>query len=119
VTVGTVSRAYAEAERRGLIYGEVGRGTYVRERTPITLPTERAAGRNFIDLAYNFPPLTEALPALSETLAEVARDEDLADLMAYRLDPGRRHHRPTGPRTPCCSRPWRSRGPAPRSSPRS
>jgi DNA-binding transcriptional MocR family regulator len=65
----------------------------VRERTPITLPTERAAGRNFIDLAYNFPPLTEALPALSETLAEVARDEDLADLMAYRLDPGRRHHR--------------------------
>ena len=27
VTVGTVSRAYAEAERRGLTYGEVGRGT--------------------------------------------------------------------------------------------
>ena len=40
VTVGTVSRAYAEAERRGLIYGEVGRGTYVRERTPIILPSE-------------------------------------------------------------------------------
>ena len=30
VTVGTVTRAYAEAERRGLIAGEVGRGTYVR-----------------------------------------------------------------------------------------
>src|SRR5512136_598650 len=30
VTVGTVSRAYAEAERRGLISGEVGRGTFVR-----------------------------------------------------------------------------------------
>src|ERR1700741_4015800 len=30
VTIGTVSRAYAEAERRGLIAGEVGRGTYVR-----------------------------------------------------------------------------------------
>src|SRR5689334_1191017 len=30
VTVGTVSRAYAEAERRGLIGGEVGRGTFVR-----------------------------------------------------------------------------------------
>lgn len=93
VTVGTVSRAYAEAERRGLIYGEVGRGTYVRERTPITLPAEREAGRNFVDLAYNFPPLTEALPVLSETLAEVAHDQDLADLMGYRLDPGRRHHR--------------------------
>ena len=93
VTVGTVSRAYAEAERRGLIYGEVGRGTYVRERTPVTLPAEGGAGRNYIDLAYNFPPLSEALPVLSDTLAEVARDGDLADLMAYQLDPGRRRHR--------------------------
>lgn len=93
VTVGTVSRAYAEAERRGLIYGEVGRGTYVRERTPITLPSERAAGRNFVDLAYNFPPLTEALPVVSETLAEVAHGQDLGELMGYRLDPGRPHHR--------------------------
>jgi len=93
VTVGTVSRAYAEAERRGLIYGEVGRGTYVRERTPVTLPAESAVGRNYVDLAYNFPPLSEALPVLSDTLAEVARDGDLADLMAYQLDPGRRRHR--------------------------
>ncbi|MDH5189289.1 MAG: winged helix-turn-helix domain-containing protein, partial [Rhodospirillaceae bacterium] len=30
VTVGTVTRAYSEAERRGLVAGEVGRGTYVR-----------------------------------------------------------------------------------------
>jgi len=93
VTVGTVSRAYAEAERRGLIYGEVGRGTYVRERTPVTLPTERGADGNFVDLAYNFPPLVESLPVLSETLAEVARDPELAELMGYRLDPGRRRHR--------------------------
>jgi DNA-binding transcriptional MocR family regulator len=93
VTVGTVSRAYAEAERRGLIYGEVGRGTYVRERTPVTIPSERAAGRDFVDFAYNFPPLSESVPILSETLAEVARDEDLAELMGYRLDPGRRRHR--------------------------
>lgn len=31
VTVGTVSRAYAEATRRGLIGGEVGRGTFVQQ----------------------------------------------------------------------------------------
>ena len=30
VTVGTVSRAYALAEQRGLVKGEVGRGTFVR-----------------------------------------------------------------------------------------
>ena len=29
VTVGTVSRAYAELERAGLAHGEVGRGTFV------------------------------------------------------------------------------------------
>jgi DNA-binding GntR family transcriptional regulator len=34
VTVGTVTRAYGEAERRGLIQGEVGRGTYVRGPRP-------------------------------------------------------------------------------------
>src|SRR4051794_26748430 len=30
VTVGTITRAYAEATRRGLVSGEVGRGTFVR-----------------------------------------------------------------------------------------
>ena len=43
VTVGTVTRAYAEAERRGLIGGEVGRGTFVRpdvRRRP-EMPAER------------------------------------------------------------------------------
>ena len=32
VTVGSISRAYLEAERRGLVSGEVGRGTFVRKR---------------------------------------------------------------------------------------
>src|SRR5262245_26634403 len=32
VTVGTVTRAYDEASRRGLTSGEVGRGTFVRRR---------------------------------------------------------------------------------------
>ena len=32
VTVGTVSRAYALAAARGEVTGEVGRGTYVRDR---------------------------------------------------------------------------------------
>src|SRR4029450_330280 len=30
VTLTTVTRAYVEAQRRGLLSGEVGRGTYVR-----------------------------------------------------------------------------------------
>ena len=38
VTVGTVTRAYNEAERRGLIGGEVGRGTFVRGDLARRLP---------------------------------------------------------------------------------
>src|SRR6185295_9431171 len=34
LSVGTISRAYAEAEARGLISGEVGRGTFVQRRRP-------------------------------------------------------------------------------------
>ena len=40
VTVGTVTRAYAEAERRGLVAGQVGRGTFVnplRHKAPAKL----------------------------------------------------------------------------------
>lgn len=32
VTIGTISRAYALVHERGLVSGEVGRGTYVRDR---------------------------------------------------------------------------------------
>lgn len=93
VTVGTVSRAYAEAERRGLIYGEVGRGTFVRERTPSSPRIHETSREDFIDLSYNFPPLKASLPLLSDTIAEVARSDDLEELSSYRMDPGRQDHR--------------------------
>ena len=41
VTVGTVSRAYAEAARRGLVTGEVGRGTFVSGGVAGEAGTER------------------------------------------------------------------------------
>ena len=41
VTVGTISRAYALARERGLVTGEVGRGTYVHEgANPLGAPPE-------------------------------------------------------------------------------
>ncbi len=39
ITVGTVTRAYAEAERRGLVAGQVGRGTFVADRSAAVTPT--------------------------------------------------------------------------------
>ena len=35
LSLNTVSRAYAEAFRRGFLSGEVGRGTYVRTAGPL------------------------------------------------------------------------------------
>ena len=57
LTVGTVTRAYAEAERRGLNTGEVGRGTYVREPVPDSPPLVRRGEYDdrFIELTQNFP----------------------------------------------------------------
>ena len=49
----TVSRAYAEARKRGLIEGRVGQGTYVRARRPAG-PAPVVSG--IIDMSMNLPP---------------------------------------------------------------
>ena len=44
VAVGTITRAYAEAERLGLVRGEIGRGTFVTSLgRPSHVPTDRWA----------------------------------------------------------------------------
>src|SRR5262245_25475849 len=50
VTVTTVTRAYAEAERRGLVRGEVGRGTYV---CPPAFTSLAPAKSGHVDLGTN------------------------------------------------------------------
>jgi DNA-binding transcriptional MocR family regulator len=49
----TVSRAYAEARRRGLVDGRVGQGTYVRDRRHAT---STPATSGLIDMSMNLPP---------------------------------------------------------------
>jgi DNA-binding transcriptional MocR family regulator len=67
VTVRTVARGYAEAERRGLVGGEVGRGTYVRSAFGLA-----ATRSTIIDLSALHPPIA-AGPAPAELLAETLR----------------------------------------------
>jgi len=87
VTIGTVTRAYAEAERRGLVAGEVGRGTFVREPVEDTKGTlfrsPAAATPAFVDLARNRPTLEgPAAGCLARHLARLAT-EDLRPLLGY------------------------------------
>jgi DNA-binding transcriptional MocR family regulator len=78
LSTGTVTRAYAEAERRGLITGHVGRGSFVAAQPdPVALP----AGP--IDLARNLPPLAPAARRYGAALAAASRRPDLATLLDY------------------------------------
>ncbi|NJC73885.1 PLP-dependent aminotransferase family protein [Planosporangium thailandense] len=72
VTVGTVARGYAEAERRGLLGGEVGRGTFIRGGFGVS----PAAGADLVDLASLHPPARriDSIALLAETLNSIATD---------------------------------------------
>jgi len=92
IGVGTVTRAYAEAEARGLIAGQVGRGSFVAGQ-PATPP----AGP--IDLAHNLPPgepIERAERRFKEALARVSRRGDLYENLGYAPPSGLDSHRRAG-----------------------
>src|SRR5438477_11643832 len=96
VTVGTVSRAYAEAERRGLIGGEVGRGTFVREPASgrvLSFVRPEPDRADFIDLSFNYPIVGDEAPALAAILGRLAASNDLAALLHYSSSTGRQKDR--------------------------
>jgi DNA-binding transcriptional MocR family regulator len=82
VTVGTVSRGYAEAARRGLLSGEVGRGTFVRS---VAFPDALDGDRDgLVDLSVNYPPATAVeASAFRDALAALESRPDLASLLSY------------------------------------
>lgn len=96
VTVGTVTRAYAEAERRGLIAGEVGRGTFIRDRGVDVLPAAPAASDGFIDLARNFPPVWRDNREIADVLSDLSHANDLGPLLGYTPNLGLASHREAG-----------------------
>ncbi|MBN8875788.1 MAG: PLP-dependent aminotransferase family protein [Rhodospirillales bacterium] len=79
VDLTTVTRAYAEAQRRGLLEAGVGRGTFVRAPRPAPSP--------LLDMTMNLPPLPQD-PALrgafAATLASLFQPGDLRALTSYR-----------------------------------
>jgi DNA-binding transcriptional MocR family regulator len=89
VDLTTVTRAYAEARRRGLIDGTVGRGTFVRGAAPAPEPEPDDAAP--IDLTMNLPPLP-AEPSLARLLpaglAALLDGPARADLLTYRVGAG-------------------------------
>ena len=98
VTVGTVTRAYMLAEQRGLLSGEVGRGTFVKRagftggngavlRRPSTLA---------IDLSRNVPGNSALATAVREGLNALSQTEGIANALLYMPSAGHADHRATG-----------------------
>lgn len=86
IAVGTVSKAYAEAKRRGYISSRVGRGTFVledpwSERRRLRPDQEDS---NRIDLSFNSPvPGPVHFKALAAALRKVAQSDEPLALWRY------------------------------------
>ncbi|MCA0206374.1 MAG: PLP-dependent aminotransferase family protein [Proteobacteria bacterium] len=81
----TVSRAYAEAQARGLVDSHVGRGTFVRPRTPAADPERRRAG----DLSMNMPPEPTDPALIARMQAGLGTvSANLIDLLRYQSPVG-------------------------------
>jgi len=74
IGVGTVTKAYAEAERLGLVAGTVGRGTFI---SAAGSPAARSVDGEAIDLTMNLPSLRPAAGRLAQTLARLRRRPDI------------------------------------------
>ncbi|MEM7529518.1 MAG: PLP-dependent aminotransferase family protein [Pseudomonadota bacterium] len=90
VSANTASRAYAEAVRRALLVGEVGRGTFVlapdEHRHGDTPASLRRQASGPIDLSRNLPLPGFAEPHIQRVLGELAGEGGLAPLLDYQTD---------------------------------
>ena len=91
IAVVTASRIYAELETMGLVSGEPGRGTFVRE---IALPPghgidQQSVPAGTVDLSFNYPALPGQADALRQALRQLANSGDLEALLRYQPHRGR------------------------------
>ena len=91
IAVVTATRVYAELEGMGLVSGEQGRGTFVRD---IALPPghgidQQAAAPDTIDLSFNYPALPGQADLLRHALRDLAASGDLEGLLRYQPHRGR------------------------------
>lgn len=104
VTIGTISRAYAELERTGLVLARVGDGTFVRQRGQ-----QRTADPGFrnvldepqryFDMSHNMHIPGHETACLAHSLKELSNDpQTLQELTRYTADVGLPHYRQAGAR---------------------
>lgn len=94
VALATATRAYAELERRGMVTGEAGRGTFVRDTgLPPSLGMRQGATDGLIDLVFNMPGSEGDPDMLRAGLRRLAAAGDLEAMLRYQPHGGRPHER--------------------------
>jgi DNA-binding transcriptional MocR family regulator len=97
VALATAARVYHELEAIGLVSGETGRGTFVRDTSlPRGLGFEQHPVRSgAVDLTFNYPSLPGQAELLREGLRAIAGSGDLDALLHSSPQGGRPHERQT------------------------
>jgi DNA-binding transcriptional MocR family regulator len=93
ISVATVSKAYDQAQQRGLVSGEVGRGTFVLGIMPKAHSPDRPREGRRLNLALNAPPDTGSDALIAQALKDIADQSELKDLLAYLPHQGTFQHR--------------------------
>lgn len=91
IALVTASRVYSELAAMGLVSGEQGRGTFVRD---ITLPPghgidQPSVAAGTVDLSFNYPTVPGQADALRQALRQLANSGDLEALLRYQPHRGR------------------------------
>ncbi|MCG7496943.1 PLP-dependent aminotransferase family protein [Vibrio sp. Of7-15] len=95
VTVGTITRSYAELERRGVVEARVGAGTYICDKNKTSWvfeeSTEQSTECNF---GYNIPPNLDRSGAIQQALsALMLQPQAINQYMMYQKPTGIPQHR--------------------------
>lgn len=99
VDLTTVTRAYAEARKRGVLEATVGRGTFVRADRKGSAPgSDGRRGSGTLDLSMNLPPRPERplVDALQRGFSSLLARPDVSDLLTYRSGSGTSDERTAG-----------------------
>ena len=95
----TATRVYAELQEMGLVSGETGRGTFVREALPRGQGIDlHAWSADTVDLSFNYPSSPGQTDLLRAALRQLAVAGDLESLLRYQPQGGREHERATAAR---------------------
>jgi DNA-binding transcriptional MocR family regulator len=95
VTVGTVTKAYAGAERRGLVVGRTGRGTFALQ-FPDEVLARDGEPDEVIDLGINAASVQPFNDTLNRVLGALSRRKSLHGFLEFHPLPGLEHHRAAG-----------------------